>query len=88
MWRLFYVLILLASFPVSYLLAWLARDELQAGRKWFIILSAISLVIVVIISFSRFLIKVPVILTLFFIIILCLISIWKSYDKKFIKNGF
>ncbi len=79
------VLILLAGFPVGYLLSYLTKDELVKGRKWFFILAAVCLISTVIISFTKFLFKFQIILTLFFIIIISLVAIWKSYDKKFVK---
>lgn len=83
--NLFYILILLAGFPIGYFLAWLARDELVAGRKWFLALSLVSLVSAVAISFISFYLKFVMILSLFFIIIICLIAVWKSHDKGFVK---
>jgi len=85
MQTLIYALILLAGFPAGYLLAWLARDELVAGRKWFFILAAVSLISAIIISFTGFYLKFPVILALFFIIIISLVAVWKSYDKRWVK---
>lgn len=38
------ILILLAAVPTGYLIAWLARDELIAGRKYFRILIILGLV--------------------------------------------
>lgn len=85
MQNLLYTLILLAGFPAGYLLAYLCRDELVAGRKWFIMLSIVSLISAVIISFTGFYLKFSVILALFFIIIISLIAVWKSYNKKWVK---
>jgi hypothetical protein len=82
--NLIYVLILALAFPIGYLLAWVTRDELIVGRKWFIFLSIVSILSVIPVSI---LIKekLPSILTLFFLSILCLIAIWKSYDKKWVR---
>jgi len=82
--NLFYIFILLAAFPSGYLLAWLAKDELIAGQKWFIALAIISLISAVLISFTEFIFKFPSILSLFFLSIICLIAVWKSYDKKWV----
>ena len=41
---LFEIIILVLAFPIGYLIAWMARDELIAGRKWFLILMAIGIV--------------------------------------------
>lgn len=83
--NLLYALILLGGFPVGYLLAWLARDELVAGRRWFLVLAVVSLLVAVAVSFTGFYLKPVVIISLFFIIIISLVGTWKSYDKKFIK---
>lgn len=85
MTNLFYILILLAGFPAGYLLAWLAKDELVAGRKWFLSLAIVSLISAITVSFIGFYFKVPAILSLFFIIIISFLAVWKSYDKKFVK---
>jgi hypothetical protein len=76
---------LLAGLPIGYLLAWLARDELVAGKKGFLALAAVSLIAAVIISFTGFFLKFSVVLALFFIIIISLIAVWKSYDKRWVK---
>jgi len=81
--NLLYVFILVLAFPVGYLLAWLAKDELVAGRKWFIILVIVSLVVNILLVCFLF-VSLPITLTLFFIDILCLMALWKSYDKKWV----
>ena len=85
MQNLLYVLILILGFPAGYLLAWLARDELVAGRKWFFALAAVSLIAVIVISFTGLLLKLPAILCLFFIIIISLTAVWKSHDKRWVR---
>lgn len=77
--------ILLTSFPAGYLLAYLARDELVSGRKYFLALACISLIASFIIAFFSFAGKIPAILALFYIAIVSFVSAWKSYDKKFVK---
>lgn len=83
--NLLYTLILLCAFPAGYLLAYLCRDELVVGRKWFLLLAVVCLIVSVIISFTGFLFKFLIILTLIFITIISLISVWKGHDKKFVK---
>ncbi len=80
-----YIVILLLAFPAGYLLAYLARDELVLGRKWFVLLSVVSLISAVIISFTNLELKFLIILSLFFIIIISLIAVWKSHDLKWVK---
>ena len=85
MQNLLYILVLVAGFPVGYLLAWLARDELVAGRKWFLMLSAACLIVAIVLAFFELTYKFTTIMSLFFIIIISQVAVWKSYDKKFIK---
>lgn len=77
------VLLLVLAFPIGLLIAWMGRDELKDGRKWFkgiIIISAIIGIILVV--FKRYAEG----LTFLFIIIFTGISLWKSYDKKWVKS--
>ncbi|MBM3234120.1 hypothetical protein FJZ19_03425 [Candidatus Pacearchaeota archaeon] len=76
------VLILLTSFPAGYLLAHLCRDELVPGRKWFKLISVVSLLTALIMLFVYK--NFPVILTLIYICIISLISLYLSYNKKFL----
>jgi len=76
------LIILISAFPLGYLLAYLCRDELKQGRKWFILLFVVSLVASLIVAFLNFEFKFSIILTLFYICIISLISTWKSYDFK------
>jgi len=85
MQNLLYALILLAGFPAGYLLAWLCRDELVAGKKWFFLLAVVSLVGAVVLSFISFAFKFISILSLFFIIIISLVAVWKSHDRWWVK---
>jgi len=77
------ILVLLTSFPVGYLLAYLTREELVQGRFWLKILAIISLILSVILFFVYK--NIAIILTLVYIAITSLVSLWKSYDKKFIR---
>ncbi|HUS50915.1 MAG TPA: hypothetical protein VMZ91_12175 [Candidatus Paceibacterota bacterium] len=80
---LLYAVILLLGIPVGYLLAYLTRDELVSGRKWFKMISVISFILaIILLIFYR---NLAVILTLAYICITSLISLYKSYDKRFVK---
>ncbi len=79
---LFILILILLSVPSGYLLAYLCRDELIAGRKYFKLLTFISSLLAVIFLFLNLTIS----LTLLVISILSSISLIKSYDKKFVKN--
>jgi len=76
---IFYILILLAGFPVGYYLSYICKDEIKNWRKRFLALSIVALIGAVGISFTGFEYKFPVIMSLFFIIITCLTVIYKSY---------
>jgi len=85
--KILLILVLVSAFPLGYLLAWLCRDELKAGRIYFRILEILSIILMIFIFFLNinFKLKASLILSLFFIILIILISKIKSYDKKFIK---
>ena len=71
------ILILILSFPSGYLLAYLCKDELVQGRKWFKLLALISSILAIVFLFFN----LTVTLTCIFIIIVSLISLAKSYQK-------
>jgi len=77
--NLFYLLLLLAGFPIGIILAKLCREEIKSWRKRFLIISALSFIFIIVMSFVNFLYKIPIIISLFFIIITCLTIIWKSH---------
>lgn len=81
------ILILASSFPVGYFLAWLTREELVSGRKYFILLSSLSVLCSLIIAFLDIeqKMRLTIILSLFYISIVSLISIYLSYNKRFVK---
>ena len=39
------IIILLLGIPIGYLIAWLAKDELEVGRKWFRVLVIFSFLV-------------------------------------------
>jgi len=75
---LLYALVLLTAIPAGYVLAWLCKDELKDGRKWFKIILC-SLAVVMIVSFV-FYINTSIILSLAYMIIITLVSLKKSMD--------
>jgi uncharacterized protein HemY len=80
--ELIYILILLLGILVGLILAKLCKDEIKNWRKRMIIISVICLIIALIIVFSNFTYKIPVIITLIFIAITDLTIVWKSYRIK------
>jgi len=77
--NLLYLLLLVIGFPVGLFLAKLCKEELNAWRTRLFIISVICLIGVVVIAFTDFLYKIPIIISLFFIIIVCLTINWKVY---------
>ena len=77
--NLLYLLLLVIGFPFGLLLANLCKEELKAWRTRLFMISVICLIGVVAIAFTSFLYKIPVIISLFFIIIVCLTINWKGY---------
>ena len=80
--NLYYLLLLIAGFPVGLFLAKLCKEEIKAWRKRLVIISIVCLILIIVISFisiELYLYKIPSIVSLFFIIIVCLTIVWKSY---------
>ncbi len=79
----FNFLILLLAVPVGFLIAWLGRDELIQGRKYFRILIIVSILgsIFSFIYLERFYLY-----SFLFVLIVSLISLIKSEDKKWTKK--
>ena len=82
---LFEIIILILAIPSGFLISWLCREELIAGRKWFLALMAVSLIFGV---YFAYLGNYPVSIGLDFIFIVTLISFIKSKDKKFTGKKF
>ncbi len=72
------LLFLLLAIPIGYLIAWLARDELIAGKKFFKALIGAAAILIVIFSFFG---NLYIVLTLIFISVVSFVSLKKSYDK-------
>ena len=76
------IIVLLLAFPAGYLIAWLAKDELIEGRKWFYLLIVLSLVVGIVAYFRG---QGEIAWTARFAIIISLVSLVKSKDKKWTK---
>lgn len=74
---------LVLAIPVGYLIAWLAKDELIAGRKWFVALIVLSIVVGIFFYFSGLR---HISWTSGFVFIVSFISLMKSGDKKWTKK--
>ena len=76
--NLLYLLVLILGFPTGLLLAKICKDEIKAWKKTLFIMSGVSLILIVVVAFLNFTYKIPVIISLFFIIITCLTVGWKG----------
>jgi len=73
------LILVLLALPVGYLIAWMARDELVMGRKWFYLIFIVSILLAFWLYYNQY---GYITLTLIFIAIVSFISIVKSRDKK------
>ncbi len=73
------IIALLLAYPVGLLLAWLARDELVSGRRWFKLIIIVAMIIGLWLSFQG---KKVMAFSSFFIVIATVVSYWKSFDAK------
>ena len=73
--------ILILGVPIGYLLAYLCRDELKEGKKYFKLIVLISSVLAVVFLFFNLVTAI----SLVFIASVTGVSLIKSQDKKFIK---
>lgn len=80
--NLVYFLFVLLAVPVGYLIAYLARDELVEGRKWF---KGLIVLFLIVILFSLMFGDYLIVLTSLFVIIVSWISIVKGKDRKWIS---
>jgi len=79
------VVLVSMAIPTGLLISWMARDELIIGRNWFKIIALISIIMCL-----YFLIigNASIGLSLIFSLIVAIISLQKSYDKKWAKKRF
>lgn len=80
---LYNLIILVLAIPVGYLIAYLCRDELVQGRKWFKLVTAVFTVL----GFVLLLFKLYVEgLSSLFIAIVAVIALIKGRDKNWIRK--
>jgi hypothetical protein len=77
------IFILLLAIPTGFLIAWLSRDELVSGRKYFRILMIVSILGTIWFWLSG---MSYISWTLAFVFVVGLVSLIKSEDKKWIKD--
>lgn len=78
------IILIVLAVPVGLLIAWMARDELKQGRKWFKILIVVSIIFGILFAILG---RYGEASTCLFIVIITGISLWKSYDKRWIKGS-
>lgn len=76
------LVILIIAIPVGYWLAYVARDELVDGRKWFKTIIIVGILLGIWFFLTGFKASGY---TSFFVSILGIIAYVKSYDKKWIR---
>lgn len=77
------LVMLVLSIPLGFWVAWLCRDELVSGRRWFklvMILSVVGSLVFLVYG------EISAALTLFCLAIISYISHKKSFDKKWTKK--
>ncbi len=77
------IILLLLAIPTGFLIAWLARDELVSGRKWFRVLIVVSVLVII---WSWLTSLIYIVWTMGFILIVALISLIKSKDRKWTRS--
>jgi len=73
------ILILILAIPTGFLLSWMAKDELNAGREWFWALLFISIFLASMFLYYEIFYAS---LTCWFIAIVSLISLYKGCKRK------
>ena len=79
--NLFYLLILLMGVLAGYLISYLCKDEIKNWRRRLFFMVVIFLVLAIVILFIDFEYKLPVVISLFFIIIVFSTIIWRKFNK-------
>lgn len=79
------IITLFLAIPAGYLIAWLARDELVDGRRWFKILIFSSIFFGILGFFSGL---NSIGFSCLFISIAASVSLKKGFDKKWTKKRF
>ena len=80
---LLHIGIMLTAIPIGWLLAWLTRDELVDGKRWFnLIIYALILILIVMFFVWR---DISIILALIYMVVVTVVSLYKGGDKKFTR---
>lgn len=80
---IFHILLIILAFPLGFLIAWFARDELLIGRVWFQRLMILGTIIAGIfyVTGDRY-----ATWSCFFIVIVAFIGYMKSFDKSWTRK--
>jgi len=73
-----YLILLGFGIPVGFFLAWLCSDEVKNWRRRFLLIALVSLILVAFVFFSDFIYKIPVIVSLLFIVVVNIAVVRKS----------
>jgi len=77
--NLLITIVMILALPIGYLIAWLCEDELIQGRKWFILLIALSFIGAI---YSYFVSSSVLGLTFAFILVVSMVSLIMGYDRN------
>ncbi|MDP2925040.1 MAG: hypothetical protein Q8N99_01580 [Nanoarchaeota archaeon] len=77
--RALYILLLFLAVPVANIIYKLCKDEVKKWEKRLILSSLISIILAIVILFSGFIYKIPVMISLLFIAIVNLIIAYKAH---------
>ncbi|MFH1500395.1 MAG: hypothetical protein ABIE22_00425 [archaeon] len=77
------VVVLFSAIPVGYLIAWLARDELEAGKRWFWLIMIVGELVIIFSSIIG--ISGDAVLGTFYLVVMAFIALIKSGDKEWTK---
>lgn len=73
-----YMLIIFLAIPAAFILYGVSSEEIKSWRKRLFIISIICFIAIIGLAFTGFEYKIPIIITLFFIILTNLTLVWRS----------
>ncbi|MBS3079424.1 hypothetical protein J4218_04840 [Candidatus Pacearchaeota archaeon] len=80
--NLLYIILLILGFPSGLYLTKVCREEVKKWKKRFLWISGLCFIIAILVFFTNFQYKIPVIIALLFIIVTLLTIVWKSSIGK------
>lgn len=79
--EILYLILIVLGLPVGYFLGYICPEEIKAWRGRLILMSFISLVVGIFLFFFDVQYKIPIIVTLAFIIVTCMTIVFKLKKK-------